>query len=283
MTTSMADARPARVAKERFAASEWSASCPPVRHATSARFRADCAKCRVRHMCLPSGMPPADVPLLDFVVVSRRTVQRGQTLYRTGDRCDTLYALRAGFFKTVVISANGVEQVTGLRMAGDVLGLDGVATGRHGCDAVALDTAEVCVAPFPNLLRQALHADALQRAVVCALGREIDREQALLLLLGGMWGVQRVAAFLLDVSERMQAHGYSPAEFELRLTRREVGSYLGIELETVSRIVSRLERDGLIAADRGHIRIVDRDGLARVAADRGQSGPFAAKVAQRSS
>jgi CRP/FNR family transcriptional regulator len=126
---------------------------------------------------LPSSLRPADVPLLDFVVVSRRAVQRGQTLYRAGDPCDTIYPIRAGFFKTVVVSHNGDEQVTGLRMAGDVLGLDGVSSGRYTCDAIALDHGEVCVAPLPNLLRQSLHDEALQQTLYRLLGREIGRNE----------------------------------------------------------------------------------------------------------
>lgn len=247
-----------------------------MRHAgTSGRFWPECANCRTRAMCLPSSLPPAQTRLLDFVVVSRRPVHRGQVLYHAGDPFDAIYPIRAGFFKTAVVSTNGDEQLTGLRMPGDVLGLDGLGTHRHSCDAVALDHGEVCVVPYPNLLQQSLHEDALQRMFHDLLGREIGRQQELLLLLGGMWGHERVAMFLLDVSARMQAHGYSPSEFELRLTRREIGSYLGMELETVSRIVSRLEREGLIVADRGHIRIVDREGLAGISTKHSQRPPAA--------
>ncbi len=220
----------------------------------------------MRAICLPSGLRPTDVRLLDFVVVSRRPVHRGDVLYRTGDPCDTVYQIRAGFFKTTSVSSDGSEHVTSLRMPGDVLGLDGIATGRHNCDAVALDNAEVCVVPYANLLEQSTHKAPLQRMIFDLLGREIAREQEHLLLLGGMWGIQRLAAFLLDVSLRMQTRGYSASEFDLRLGRREVGSYLGMELETVSRLVSLLKRKGLIDADRGHIRIVDREGLAAVSA-----------------
>lgn len=215
-------------------------------------------------MCLPSMLRAAEVPLLDFIVVSRRSVRRGQMLYHAGDPCEAIYPVHAGFFKTTIVSRNGDEQVTGLRMAGDIIGLDGIATHKHTCDAIAVDQAEVCVVPVANLLQQSLHDETLQRTVYGVLSREIERQQDLVRLLGSMWGIQRVATFLLDVSERTRAHGYSPVEFELRLTRREIGSYLGMELETVSRIVSRLERERLIAADRGHIRILDAQGLARV-------------------
>ncbi len=229
--------------------------------------------CPVSAMCLPSEMRSTELRLLDFVVVSRRPVRRGQMLYLAGDVVDAIYPIRAGFFKTSVVFSNGDEQVTGLRMAGDVLGLDRINARQYGCDAIALDHGEVCVVPYPNLMKQSLHEEALQRTLYSLLGREIGRQRELLLLLGGMRGIQRVALFLLDVSQRMQAHGYSPSEFELRLTRREIGSYLGMELETVSRTVSRLEREGLIVADRGHIRISDREGLARLAARHPQASP----------
>lgn len=242
---------------------------PPARHfSVAGRFRPDCVHCPVQRMCLPSLLHESELSLLDFVVVSRRSVHRGQFLYRAGDACEALYPIHGGFFKTCIISRNGDEQVTGLRMPGEIIGLDGVATHKYACDAIALDEADVCVVPVANLLQQALHDEALQRTLYGVLAREIEHQQDALRLLGSMGGLQRVATFLLDVSRRTAAHGYSPVEFELRLTRREIGSYLGMELETVSRIVSRLERDGLIVADRAHIRIVDAQGLAEVSLSR---------------
>lgn len=240
----------------------------PRRLSAAGRFRPDCAHCPVQRLCLPSLLSGTEMPMLDFVVVSRRSIRRAQMLYHAGDACDALYAIHAGFFKTIVMSRNGDEQVTGLHMSGDIVGLDGVATRRHTCDAVALDQSEVCVVPLPNLLEQALHDEPLQRALCGILAREIERQQNVLRLVGSMGGLQRVATFLLDVSHRTEAHGYSPTEFELRLTRREIGSYLGMELETVSRIISRLERDGLIVVDRAHIRISDVEGLARASSTR---------------
>jgi CRP/FNR family transcriptional regulator len=231
----------------------------------SARFRPECASCPVRAVCLPAWLRGDRIRLLDYVVMARRAIHRGQVLYRAGDACEAIYPIRAGFFKTTVVSRNGDEHVIGLRLAGDVLGLDGVGACRYSADAVALDHGEVCVVPYANLLDQSLHSGTLQNALVGIMGREITREQDLLLLLGGMWGVERLAAFLLDVSHRLRAHGYSPSDFQLRMTRREIGSYLGMELETVSRIFSRLEREGLLVADRGHVTILDLDGLARLA------------------
>ncbi len=237
------------------------------------RFRPDCANCPVRGMCMPSSMDASEVSLLDFVVVSRRRVSRGQTLYHAGAQCDAIYPIRAGFFKSSVLSRNGDEQVTGLRMPGDILGLDGVDGGRYRSDAIALDHGEVCLVPRANLFQQSLHEQALQQALCGILGREITRQQDLVRLLGSMRSVQRVAAFLLDFSRRMRMHGYSPRQFDLRLTRRDIGSYVGVELETVSRVMSRLERDHLIVAHGPRITILDLDGLALLQAD---ASPFAA-------
>jgi CRP/FNR family transcriptional regulator len=233
--------------------------------AVAGRFRPECATCPARPFCLPSALRPEHMRLLDFVVVSRRLVHRGQALFRAEDPLDALYPIHAGFFKTAVVSRDGSEHVTALRMTGDVLGLDGIARGRHSCDAVALDQSEVCIVPYRNLIDQSLHSPPLQRALHDLMGRELARDQEHLVLLGGMWGVQRVAAFLLDISHRLQARGFSRTEFELRMTRREMGSYLGMELETVSRILSRLERERLIAVDRGHVNIRDPNGLAKIA------------------
>jgi len=232
---------------------------------SAGQFRPGCVTCPGQRFCLAATLAPRAAGLLEHIVVARRAVHRGQFLFRTGDTFDALYPVHGGFFKTTVVSCDGSEHVTGLRMAGDVLGLDAVHSHRHTCDAIALDESEVCVVPHANLLQQALHDEVLQHAVHDLLGRELEREQEHVLLLAGMWGVQRVAAFLLDVSGRLQARGFSPSQFQLRMTRREIGSYLGIELETVSRIFSRLERDGLIDIERAHVAIRNPEGLGRIA------------------
>jgi len=163
-----------------------------------------------------------------------------------------------------VMHRDGRGHVTGFHLAGDSLGLDGVCFGHHSCDAVALEDSKVCIIPFHPLEAMCREVKAVQQHVHRLMGGEIVRESSQMMLLGTMSAEQRVATFLLNLSDRLRKRGYSPAEFHLRMTREEIGSYLGIKLETVSRMLSRFHRDGLIDARGKNIRILDHDGLMQV-------------------
>ena len=215
-----------------------------------------CSNCNLRELCLPVGFSEQEMGRLDDLVTTRRTVQRGDTLFRAGDAFESLYAVRTGFFKTRVSSEDGRDQVTGFQMGGELLGLDGISTDRHPCDAIALEDSEVCVIPFARLEELSREAPALQRHLHKIMSREIVSDQSVMMLLGSMRAEERLAAFLLNLSQRMTARGYSPSEFYLRMTREEIGSYLGLQLETVNRVFSRFQHDGLIAVQQKHIRIL---------------------------
>ena len=163
--------------------------------------------------------------------------------------------------KTVVLLEDGREQVTRLCMPGEMLGMDGLASGRHASDAIALDDGEVCVVPYHRLENLEREGRAVQRQLHRMFSTEIVRGQRMMLLLGSMRAEERVAAFLLNLSERFTALGYSPSEFILRMTRDEIGSLLGIKLETVSRIFSKLQREALIEIQGKHVRIISSEGL----------------------
>jgi CRP/FNR family transcriptional regulator len=220
-----------------------------------------CSTCNLHGVCLPAGLSSAADLRLDAAITSHRRLKHGQALYRAGDRFESIYAIRGGFFKTTVLSEDGREQVTGFEMTGDLVGLDGLSTNQHTCDAVALDLSEVCVIPYAGLQRILHESEELQCHFCKILGAEIVREQEVMLLLGTMSAEERVAAFLLNMSHRLVARGFSPAEFQLRMTRKDIGSYLGLKLETVSRTFSRLHELALIDAERRHVRIVDIHGL----------------------
>ena len=206
---------------------------------------------------------PFRSPLKEFasVVFSHRRLKAGQALFRSGEIFDAVYLVRTGFVKTVVLLEDGREQVTGLHMPGEMLGMDGLASGRHASDAIALDDSDVCVVPYDRLETLSHEARDVQRHLHRMFSHEIVREQRMMLLLGSMRAEERVSAFLLNLSERLTARGYSPSDFVLRLTREEIGSLLGMKLETVSRIFSKFQKTGLIEIDGKHVRIVSIEGL----------------------
>lgn len=223
--------------------------------------RIACSQCNLRELCLPVGLSADELERLDQLVRLRRSLRKGEALFRTGDPFSSLYAIRTGMFKTRVTSLDGRDQVTGFQMAGEIVGLDGIGTNEHACDALALEDAEVCVIPYVNLTELAQQIPGLQRHFHRLMSREIVREHGVMLLLGGMRAEERVAAFLLNLTQRMQARGFSSREIVLRMTREEIGSFLGLKLETVSRTFSRLADEGLIEVQQRHVRIVDPEAL----------------------
>jgi len=220
-------------------------------------LRSACSKCNLRELCLPGGLSETELDQLDSLIRIRRTYRKGEHAYRAGDPFDSLFAVRSGFFKTTLLNEDGRDQVTGFHMAGELMGLDGISTDEHPCDAVALEDSEICVIPFARLEELSRETPSLQRHLHKIMSREIVSDQSVMMLLGTMRAEERLAAFLLNLSQRMTARGYSPSEFYLRMTREEIGSYLGLKLETVSRVFSRFQNDGLIAVQQKHIRILD--------------------------
>jgi len=227
-------------------------------------LKAACSACNLRELCLPVGMSSEQIERLDTLVSNRRSVPRGEVLFRTGDAFQSLFAVRTGFFKTCLSALDGRDQVTGFQMSGELLGLDGISAERHNCDAVALEDSTVCVIPYPQLEGLSQEVPELQRVFHKIMSREIVRDHGVMLLLGSMRAEERLAAFLLNLTQRLHLRGFSRSEFILRMTREEIGSYLGLKLETVSRTFSRFQADGLLDVKQRQIRIVNQDGLRRI-------------------
>ena len=223
-----------------------------------------CSNCNLRELCMPMGLSTEEIDRLDDVVANRRKIKRGTALFRNGEKFTSLYAIRTGFFKTCVASEDGRDQVTGFQMAGEIIGLDGIVNDHHSCDAVALEDAEVCVMPFDRIEELSREINGLQRHVHKIMSREIVREHGVMLLLGSMRAEERLAAFLLNLVQRLHARGFSSSELILRMTREEIGSYLGLKLETVSRTFSKFMEDGIIEVKQRHVRILDTEALARL-------------------
>ncbi len=224
-------------------------------------FKVACSSCNLRELCLPVGLSHSELDRLDALVATRKTVARGDMLFRVGDPFQSLYAVRTGFFKTCVSSQDGRDQVTGFQMAGELLGLDGISHDRHTCDAIALEDSQVCIIPYGQLESLSRDFVELQHQFHKIMSREIVRDHGVMLLLGSMRAEERLAAFLLNLTQRLQARGFSPSSLILRMMCEEIGSYFGLKLETVSRTFSKFQEDGLLEVKQRDIRILDEAGL----------------------
>lgn len=223
-----------------------------------------CSNCNLRELCMPIGFNQNDMQRLDEVVATRRRVKQGDNLFSNGEPFTSLYAIRTGFFKTCVSTEDGREQVTGFQMAGEIIGLDGIVSDFHSCNAVAIEDADVCVMPFANVEALSREFPVLQRHVHKIMSREIVRENSVMMLLGNMRAEERLAAFLLNLVQRLHARGFSQSELMLRMTREEIGSYLGMKLETVSRTFSKFSDEGIIEVKQRYVRIIEPEALKKI-------------------
>lgn len=253
----------ARINAPRHRALTDSAATPTS--GTIAQCTAACLACNLRGLCAPCcGLTRSEMDVADRLGFNRLHVRRGESLYHCGDRFTSLYAVRSGFFKSTALRENAYEQVLRFSMTGDVLGIDGIGPERYNCNTVALEDSNVCAVSFAGLQGLAHAIPGLQRQLHKTMSREIVREHRQMLLLGSMNATERLAAFLLDMSQRLAARGHSPSEFDLRMTRADIGSYLGVKLETVSRTFSRFQLEGLISVEWKFLRILNSAGLERV-------------------
>lgn len=236
-------------------------SIPPI---DLSALKTACANCSLRELCLPAGLTLQEVDQLNELVYVRRRAKRGEALFRAGESFTALYAVRTGFFKTRIITEDGRDQVTGFSMAGEILGLDGIGEDVHQSDAIALEDSEICTIPYERLNTLSHEIPSLQRHLHKVMSREIVRESGVMTLLGVMRAEERLAVFLLNISQRLHARGYAALEFNLRMTREEIGSYLGLKLETVSRAFSKFHVDRLVDVEQKQIRILDTEGLRRI-------------------
>ena len=234
--------------------------------ADAATDPATCASCHLRETCLPGSVSAEELELVENIVHARRRIRHGERLFGAGDEHRCLYAIRSGFFKTSLVEREGREQVTGFFMAGDLMGMEGFASGRYRDSAIALEDSEICVMPYGLIEQTAHQVPSLQRRLHSMLAREIARGQDLMLLLGTMGAEARLASFLLNLSRRFQRRGYSGSRFVLRMTRTDIGNHLGLKLETVSRLFSAFHRRGVLKVQKKQVSILDVDALERVLA-----------------
>lgn len=224
-----------------------------------------CKDCKLHQLCLPLGLGNDDMDQLNNIIKRTKPYQKGEYLFQHGDQFDALFAVRSGSVKTYSQDDNGDEQITGFYLAGEMMGLDAVHEGFHPCSAIALETTSVCKIPFEHLEKLSSQVPSLQHQLLRIMSKEITEDQALLILLGQKSAEERVAAFLMNMSDRMEKRGFSAQEFNLSMSRKDIGNYLGLTIETISRTFSSLQQRDLINSQRKHIEIVNPEKLRELA------------------
>ena len=220
--------------------------------------------CCMHEMCLPPGLEQDELARFDDLILHKRSFRRGSHVFRAGAPLRSLFAVRAGSFKTTILHDDGREQVTGFYMAGEIMGLDGISSDIHIVNAIALEDSELCELPFDSLEQLVRDIPSLQRHFHRIMSSEIVRDHGMLLLLGAMSAEERIATFLLQLSKRYVARGYSANSFTLRMSRGEIGSYLGLTIETVSRVLTKLQEEGFLSVQKREICINDIPGLKKL-------------------
>jgi len=238
------------------------AARPTLNHLHHDPAEATCASCNVRGSCLPRGLSQEDVAALFDATYTQRRVNAGHALYRAGAAFDAIYAVRTGFLKSSFgMEDDSRDRVTGFHMAGEIVGMEALGTGLHASDVSALQDSVVCVIPYSRL-----EEPGIQGQLRKAMALELVRDQGVMLLLGTMKADERLAAFLLNLSQRLRARGFESSDFHLPMSRADIASYLGLQIETVSRAFSRFHSEGFVRVRQKHIRINDLAALRAVMA-----------------
>lgn len=228
-----------------------------------------CDNCGIFALCHSVG-GDADLSVLDTLVRSRRTIKRGEVLYRAGEPFRAIYAIRGGSIKTFILADDGRVQVTGFQFAGEVLGLDAITIGHYNCTATAMETTSVCEVPFARFDELGDEIPDFQRSMLEVMSHEIHHCHELMMLLGKKNAEERLSTFLLNMSSRLEKRNFAHTRFSMSMSRGDIGNYLGMAEETVSRVFTRLQEDGVITIQRRHITLNSLDQL-RVMAGRKQA------------
>ena len=232
----------------------------PHNHAIS------CASCRLNELCLPIALNESEIQQLDDIVERNRPYKKGEHLYRQGDDFRSVYAVRSGSFKSYVLSNSGQSRVTGFYLPGEIIGMDGIANKQYTNSTVALEHASICEIPFHQLERLSHELPNLQHHFFAIMGNEIAKDQQIHTLLSTYTAEERTASFLLGLSSRFARVSLSPVRFNLTMTRNDIGEYLGLTVETVSRIFTSLQKKGLLAVNNREIELLDIDALRNIVA-----------------
>jgi CRP/FNR family transcriptional regulator len=227
--------------------------------------KSDCSKCSIQVLCLPAAIDSDEFELLNTIVKNRRPLKRGDSLFTTGQKLDCIYVAREGAFKSVVYNEEGDCQVTGFHLPGELLGLDALGTDYHTCDSIALTLADVCEIPLQELEMVASQIPSMQHQLLKIMGQTINRDQKHIEILAKRNAHERVSIFLHQLAERYKLLGRSSERFMIPMTREEIGSYLGLVIETVSRTFSKMQDEGLIAINGREVQILNAEKLYHLA------------------
>lgn len=228
-------------------------------------LRSSCSNCSLVQLCLPVALNNDDVERLETIVDRRRPLHRGHHLYRPGDRFRAVYAVRSGALKTYTVSVAGEEQVVGFHLPGEMVGLDAISSGAHPCGAVALETTSVCDIPFDDLEALATRIPGLQHTLLKVMSQEIFADHEMLQALARRSAEERLAIVLLSFSDRFGRRGLSHSRFRLPMSRGDLGNYLGLAPETMSRLFRRFQGNGWAVADGKEVELGDLGALRTLA------------------
>lgn len=222
-----------------------------------ARYHSVCEQCGIYALCLPSGLATGDMDALDRIIKRRRPIERGQYLYRAGDEFNAIYALRSGSLKTFTSSEDGEEHIIGIKMPGDLLGLSDITHPRYSRNAIALETSSLCEIPYDRFEQLSREIPGLNQHILSMMSREIHHEQDRVAMCKKLSAEARLAGLLLTLSHRFAQRGFSASEFNLSVSRSDIANMLGLAVETVSRLFSAFQEQGLLTVERKHIKLQD--------------------------
>lgn len=228
-------------------------------------FTVSCKNCGLNELCLPHSLNETEMDILDAQVERKKPLQKGETLFSQGDRFHSLYAVRSGSVKTYTIDSNGEEQVIGFHLPGELIGLDAIGTESFQNSAKALETSSFCEIPYDKMTQLSQKIGNLQRHMYQLLGREIRQDQELQLLLGKKTAEERIAAFLFNLAERYRARKLSATVFRLPMVRTDIANYLGLAVETTSRIFTRLQQQEIISVRGKEVQVLNQHALCELA------------------
>jgi CRP/FNR family transcriptional regulator len=224
-----------------------------------------CQNCSISELCLPFSLNSKELDSLDNIINRKRPIHKGDKIFHDGQALYALFAIRSGTFKTFTVDEQGEEQITGFHLVGDLLGFDAIADNEHPSFAQALETSMVCEIPYTNLDELSNTLPKLKKQILRLMSREIKTDQAMLTLLNKKNAEQRVATFLVSLSKRYHLRGLSATEFRLTMTRNDIGNYIGLTVETISRLFNRFHKNAVIEINGKFITILDMDNLYNIA------------------
>ncbi|TKB57443.1 electron transport transcriptional regulator EtrA [Ferrimonas aestuarii] len=224
-----------------------------------------CHDCSMSELCIPFTLNANELDKLDAIIERKKPIQKGEILIQSGEPLRSLFAIRSGTIKSYTITENGDEQITGFHLAGDVIGFDGINTEHHQSFAQALETAMVCEIPYETLDQLSGIMPRLRQQIMRLMSNEIMSDQEMILLLSKKNAEERLAAFVSNLAKRFGNRGFSSREFRLTMTRGDIGNYLGLTVETISRLLGRFQKAGLIEVKGKYITIIDLERLTELA------------------